>query len=213
MAKQAGGQTITLDQAERLLPLAVALWSTGSHAAVPAQLTVELDDLPSGQLGAAFGHTVTLDTDANGAGWYADRATPSAGRVDLLTVLAHEVGHLLGYDHSALADDLMAATLPAGTRRLPDLGPIASSPLLLPETRLNVSHSDLVDQTLLTSEVDRDSGADNALWLLPVLPTDDVDRPRLSSDGVQARLLQTIADEETELLDEALLDLIAISQK
>ena len=153
------------------------------------------------------------DTDANGAGWYADRATPSAGHVDLLTVLAHEVGHLLGYDHSALADDLMAVTLPAGTRRLPDLGPIASLPLALPETRLNVIHSDLVDPTLLTSEVDRDSGADNALWLLPLLPTADVDRPRLSSDGVQARLLQTIADEEIELLDEALLDLIAISQK
>ena len=116
--QQAGGQTVTLDQAERLLTVAVALWSTDSHAAVPAQLTVELDDLPSGQLGAAFGHTVTLDADANGAGWYADRATPSAGRVDLLTVLAHEVGHLLGYDHSALSGDLMAATLPAGTRRL-----------------------------------------------------------------------------------------------
>jgi len=207
--EHAGGQAITLDQAQRFLDVAATWWSTSAHFAVPAQLAVELDDLPSGQLGAAFGHTITLDMDANGAGWYTDRAAPAAGRVDLLTVLAHEVGHLLGYDHSALADDLMAATLPTATRRLPGLGPIASSPLALPETRLNVIDAELVDQTLLMNGEDRSSGADNALWLLPMLPTDDMDVPQFSSDGAQARLLQAVADEETDLLDEALLALIA----
>ena len=34
--------------------------------------------------------------------------------MDLLTVLAHELGHLLGYDHDD--DSVMAETLTAGTR-------------------------------------------------------------------------------------------------
>jgi hypothetical protein len=40
--------------------------------------------------------------------------------VDLLTVLAHELAHLLGYDHteeSALGD-LMEDVLPIGVRRI-----------------------------------------------------------------------------------------------
>ncbi|NLF70791.1 MAG: tandem-95 repeat protein, partial [Candidatus Anammoximicrobium sp.] len=38
---------------------------------------------------------------------------------DLLTVIAHELGHVLGLDHAADEDGLMAETLPAGVRRLP----------------------------------------------------------------------------------------------
>ena len=38
--------------------------------------------------------------------------------MDLLTVLEHELGHLLGHDHAA--DGLMAETLTAGTRSTPD---------------------------------------------------------------------------------------------
>ena len=63
--------------------------------------------------------------------------------------------------------------------------------------------------TLLVSEVDRDAGVDSDVWLLPLVTADYVDRPPVSSKAVQARILKTIADEETELLDEELLDLIA----
>lgn len=38
--------------------------------------------------------------------------------MDLLTVLAHELGHLLGYDHTD-GNDLMGETLPVGVRLVP----------------------------------------------------------------------------------------------
>ena len=46
----------------------------------------------------------------------AQNGSPAANRVDLLTTVMHEMGHLLGYDHSS-ALDLMYPTLPLGTRR------------------------------------------------------------------------------------------------
>jgi hypothetical protein len=38
--------------------------------------------------------------------------------MDLLSVLMHELGHVYGYEHAA--DGVMAETLVAGTRQLPD---------------------------------------------------------------------------------------------
>ena len=69
------------------------------------------------------------NVNAAGWGWFID---PTAGddseftipgnqgeqhRLDLLTVLEHELGHLLGYDHTD--SGLMADTLAAGIRETP----------------------------------------------------------------------------------------------
>ena len=51
------------------------------------------------------------------------------------------------------------------------------------------------------------------LWLLPLVPARSVEQPQRSSEAVQARILKTIIEEETELLDEELLDLMAVGQK
>ncbi len=220
--EQFGGQTVTLGHVQQLMPWAVALWATGSHAAAPAQLTVELDDLPAGQLGAAFGHTITLDLDANGAGWHTGRTTPAAGRVDLLSVLSHEIGHLLGYDHSELADDLMCATLPLGTRRLPGNTPMighdllrsaVASRLLLPEHRLERAFDELADASILASDMPSTTVVGSDLWMLPLTPLDYVAGERQYAEAGQARVFDTITDGVTELLDEELLDLLAASQQ
>src|SRR5262249_56832355 len=81
-------------------------------------------------LGLALGHTITLDDNASGWGWFVDRTPRSdsefrdgrdhgqVGHMDALTVLMHEVGHLLGHDHAE--GGVMSEALFAGVRELPD---------------------------------------------------------------------------------------------
>jgi hypothetical protein len=98
-----------------------------------------ITDLPDGYLGLARPGTIDLDPDADGYGWYLDASahgslafggagsdgarlaepsSPAWGRMDLLTVVAHELGHELGLDDDS-SNGLMAEFLPSGTRRLP----------------------------------------------------------------------------------------------
>jgi hypothetical protein len=89
-----------------------------------------LAGLPGDELGLANGRIIWIDVNASGHGWFID-PTPRSnaefrqpgnpgeqGHIDPLTVLAHEVGHVLGLDHH---DDLdgMAAFLATGVRPLP----------------------------------------------------------------------------------------------
>ena len=80
-------------------------------------------------MGLASGHTIWLDDNAAGWGWFVDPTpeddseftTPGnqgeQRRMDLLTVLEHEVGHLLGFEHEV--SGVMQETLIAGTRWTP----------------------------------------------------------------------------------------------
>ena len=81
---------------------AVAAWSSAGHD-VPA-VSARVGDLPGNDLGRTDGTIITIDLTAAGHGWGGDG-------MDLATVVRHELGHVLGYDHGA---GVMATTLAPG---------------------------------------------------------------------------------------------------
>ncbi|KAA0131483.1 hypothetical protein FYZ48_25390 [Gimesia chilikensis] len=103
-----------------------------------AQVQVEVVDLSGNTLGRVEGNTIYLDVNAAGYGWFVDQTprdhsefysdgqlslialpdSEAAGLIDLWTVIRHELGHLLGYEHTD--DGLMEAVLDPGERKLAD---------------------------------------------------------------------------------------------
>lgn len=96
-------------------------------------------DIPGTRLGVTSAEGIIwIDRDAAGWGWFVD-PTPAESsefllpgdrdqqnRMDLLTVVMHELGHVLGFDHDA-SDNLMSESLLPGVRRLPTAGISAAS--------------------------------------------------------------------------------------
>lgn len=124
-AAQSSATGITSATLDTTLASAVSLWSTTDlSAAALARLSnvrVSIADLPDDVLGVALGNTILMDFNAAGYGWAVTEEDPlDTSRVDLLTAVAHELGHVIGHaDLDALADDLMASHLPPGQQRLP----------------------------------------------------------------------------------------------
>jgi hypothetical protein len=92
-------------------------------------VTFRVADLQGSTLGTTDGHAVTIDRFAAGYGWFVDR-TPGSdsefttpgnqgeqGKMDLLTVVMHEIGHVLGRPYTPFG--VMAEFLATGTRQNP----------------------------------------------------------------------------------------------
>jgi hypothetical protein len=128
------GPALTVDA---LLPLRTTAVDWWRAAGVPQDRlqglngwTIQIADLAGDQLGFASAGTIWIDRDAAGHGWFIDTTpddnsefpatagSPAFNAVDLLTVVAHEIGHALGYDH-LLDDGVLADALPLGIRRMP----------------------------------------------------------------------------------------------
>ena len=121
--------------AQRTAAAAIDYWSgTGiAPAAVDRLRRVEIRiaDLPGDAVGVTRGNIITLDSTAAGYGWDLETNLAISGspgdrethreRVDLLTAVLHEMGHMLGLqDDASHSDSLMHARLQPGQRRLPE---------------------------------------------------------------------------------------------
>src|SRR5207302_7163057 len=96
---------------------------------------IEIANLHGSLLGLAAGSVIAIDPDAAGHIWFTNpspSATPPAGQMDLLTVVTHELGHLLGFG-DVPAPGIMSGTLAAGVRIFPGAAElVATSPATQP---------------------------------------------------------------------------------
>jgi hypothetical protein len=106
-----------------------------------ASAQLQVAPLPTGYLGLTYpaSDRVVFDPGAAGHGWFIDPTPladeefqadgaalpggPASGRVDLLTVVLHELGHVAGLPDDSGAD-LMGGALGTGVRRVSDLGAV-----------------------------------------------------------------------------------------
>src|SRR5205823_2445936 len=121
-------ESLRPEQVRPLLTDALARWqAAGADTSALHGIGVRVADLGGLTLRTVVGNVVWLDVDAAGCGWFVDM-TPwddsefttvghqgGRGRMDLLAVVEHEVGHLLDRGHEA--SGVMQETLTVGTRR------------------------------------------------------------------------------------------------
>ncbi|MFC1758111.1 Ig-like domain-containing protein [Planctomycetota bacterium] len=120
-----------------LIRASKSLWGNDLRRRFPVDVNVLFTDLPNDVIGLGSGSTIWLDSTAGGLGWYVD-STPldnseflfdseiwtatteeSRDRIDLLTVLTHELGHLVGLDDVSDMQSIMFHHIKSGERRLP----------------------------------------------------------------------------------------------
>ena len=118
-------ETLTDQELQPIVAQAVEQWRAAGVGSLTTldNMTVHVARLGHGELGWTFGNDVWIDATAQGWGWSIGNTT-AQGQMDLLTVVTHELGHVLGYGDDA-GPAVMATTLAPGVRRAPEAAPSA----------------------------------------------------------------------------------------
>jgi len=137
---------LTQEQLQPIIAEAAARWRAAGidpqRLAALDHLTFRVEDLPGNDLGMEADGVITIDRTADGYGWFVDPTpgddsefapgavdSPARCHVDLLSVVAHEMGHVLGYsEDSDDAGTVMSEDLGVGVRHLPMPSQAATSP-------------------------------------------------------------------------------------
>ena len=136
---------LSLQHIQTLLPAAKQYWlDAGASSEVLDLAQFSVADLEGKVAAVTRGAQVVFDASGAGFGWFVDPTphehgefkqgstlgmdapenSPAHGRLDLLTVLIHELGHVLGMSPQ-VNDDVMSLYLDAGERRLPGVADAA----------------------------------------------------------------------------------------
>ncbi|MGL5064895.1 MAG: hypothetical protein ACRC62_33380 [Microcoleus sp.] len=117
-----GGAMLTQAELAPVVGAAIDYWA--KQGVDPQSLNklkntdVLIGDLGGTELGETVGEAdgliVRIDDDAAGYGWSGSVDTIAPNRIDLLSTVTHEFGHILDYDH-----DVMGEVLGVGERHLP----------------------------------------------------------------------------------------------
>ncbi len=123
--------------------LLLAAGLTSAQLAILNSVTFQIQNLDAqGELGVTDlgAKTIVLDDNGDGCGWFIDptgtKVVPK-NRYDLLTVVMHEMVHVLGVDDvnpSLDPNDLMTQTLSTGIRRMPTAADISGTVTANPTT-------------------------------------------------------------------------------
>jgi hypothetical protein len=172
---------LTAEELQPVVQEAIARWVAAgidpAQVAALRQVTVGIAKFPGPWLGMAFPGAIWIDQTAAGYGWYLDPSSagdsafpaapgsPAYGKVDLLTVVEHELGHELGFGDTT-GNDLMGEFLAPGVRRVPlptpgseggtmeaVLAPTAATPAVLPRETLVAGPGDLGAEGALAAQL------------------------------------------------------------
>jgi hypothetical protein len=134
---RASASTLTLVQLRTVVERAKAAWLKILPSADFTGLSVSIGDLDGLQIGLADGRAITLDATAAGWGWSTGGRSALPQRMNLFTAVMHEIGHVLGFEHSDARRaglTFMAETLaPSSALAAPAARRLApSAPVILP---------------------------------------------------------------------------------
>ncbi|HEX7922373.1 MAG TPA: hypothetical protein VF583_15550, partial [Bradyrhizobium sp.] len=143
----AGETNLTQTELNSVISAAIAQWATAgataSQLATMKAVTFSVATLGGSVISAESNGHITIDASAAGHGWFvdptpsdnfefahaatatdlfADPTSAAAGHLDLLTAVAHELGHVVGLADDTTpshSSDLMYINLADGERRLP----------------------------------------------------------------------------------------------
>ena len=219
----AGAVPLTSEALAPIVAAAVARWQAAGASANVADIPVVIADLSDGRLpvlGYSRDGVILIDVTAGGFGWFIDptpaddaefaagslvapAGSPAAGRMDLLSVVMHELGHVLGLQDFEGGDhDLMGETLAPGVRRVPG----AAAPLDAPAARVGLppaAGATREARNVSPSLVNRLATVADGLepgWIATVMPTPVVTGEALSEATdpmpVTARLAPEPAEDE-----------------